>query len=82
MPKIEEIIKYMRLNPGGVRFSDLCKACEHYFGEPRQKRMSHRIFKTPWQGDSMVNIQNTKEKAKAYQVRQVLRAVERLVNEK
>jgi hypothetical protein len=32
----------------------------------------------PWQGDPRVNIQNKNGKAKSYQVRQVLRAIERL----
>lgn len=32
----------------------------------------------PWPGDPRVNIQNEGGKAKAYQVRQVLRAIERL----
>jgi hypothetical protein len=31
-----------------------------------------------WQGDPRVNIQNYKGKAKAYQVKQVLKAIERL----
>ncbi len=37
--------------------------CDHYFGEPRQKDSRHRIFKTPWQGNLKVNIQNAKAKA-------------------
>jgi hypothetical protein len=68
----------MRRNPKGVSFSDLCKVCDHYFGEARQTGSSHRIYKTPWQGDPRVNIQDDKGMAKAYQVKQVLRAVERL----
>jgi hypothetical protein len=80
--KVDEIIKQMRQNPRNVRFSHLCMACDHCFGAPRQKGTSHRIYKTPWQGDPRVNIQNSKGKAKAYQVRQVLRAIERLANEK
>jgi hypothetical protein len=68
----------MRGNPRDVRFSDLCKVCDHFFGEPRQRRSSHRIYKTPWQGDPRINIQNCKGKAKAYQVKQVLVAIERL----
>jgi hypothetical protein len=68
----------MRRNPSDVRFADLCKVCEHYFGKPRQKGTSHRIFKTPWQGDPRVNIQSDEGKAKPYQVRHVLAAVERL----
>ncbi len=33
---------------------------------------------TPWQGDPRINIQNHKGMAKAYQVRQVLKAIARL----
>jgi hypothetical protein len=33
-----------------------------------------------WQGDPRVNIQNAKGKAKPYQVRQVLQAIEKLGN--
>jgi len=65
----------------GIRFADLCRVCDHYFGRARQKSSSHRIYKTPWQGDPRVNIQNTKGKAKAYQVKQVLKAIERMEHE-
>jgi len=68
----------MRRNPKGIKFSDLCRTCDHYFGDPRQKGSSHRVYKTPWQGDPRVNIQNAKGKAKAYQVKQVLNAIRRL----
>jgi len=75
---IEDIVAKMKKNPKGIRFSDFCKVCDHYFGEARQSGSSHRIYKTPWQGDPRVNIQDDKGMAKAYQVRQVLRAIERL----
>ncbi|PKM07080.1 MAG: toxin HicA [Gammaproteobacteria bacterium HGW-Gammaproteobacteria-4] len=78
MPKVNDILALMRENPKGVRFADLCKVCEHFFGQPRQSGTSHRIYKTPWLGDPRVNIQSSKGNAKAYQVRQVLAAVERL----
>jgi hypothetical protein len=52
-----------RENPGNVRYRDLCKVCDFYFGDPR------------------VNIQNHKGMAKAYQVRQVLNAIEKLIGE-
>jgi hypothetical protein len=68
----------MRNNPVGVRFADLCKVCDHYFGEARQASGSHRVYKTPWAGEPRVNIQNSKGMAKAYQVKQVLKAIERL----
>ncbi len=78
MTEVEEIIAKMRRNPKGVRFRDVCKVCEFYFGEARQKGSSHRIYKTPWRGDPRVNIQNHKGMAKTYQVRQVLKAIDRL----
>ena len=78
MPSLTEILDLMRRNPAGVRFTDLCKVCDHFFGEPRQANSSHRVYKTPWPGDPRVNIQNDKGKGKAYQVKQVLKAIERL----
>ena len=76
MPKI---LEKMRTAPQNVRYADLAKVCEHYFGEPRRQGTSHAVYKTPWQGDPRVNIQCGKDgKAKAYQVRQVLLAIERL----
>lgn len=76
MGKVAEIVLQMRSNPRNVRFADLCLACDHYFGTARQRGSSHRIYKTPWQGDPRINIQNDKGKAKAYQAKQVLKAIE------
>ncbi len=80
MASIEEILAVLQRNPKGVSFSDLCKICDHFFGEARQSSGSHRVYKTPWPGDPRVNIQNEKGMAKAYQVRQVLKAIERLAD--
>jgi len=78
MTKIDDILAQMNRNPKDVKFADLCKICEKYFGKPRQSASSHRIYKTPWQGDPRINIQNHKGKAKAYQVKQVLLALDKL----
>ena len=78
---IDCIIDRMQQNPKNIRFSDLSRICKHYFGKPRQKGTSHQVYKTPWQGDPRVNIQNTKGKAKTYQVKQVLTAIKRLKDE-
>jgi hypothetical protein len=78
MSSLAEILDLMRRNPAGVRFVDLCKVCDHFFGEPRQAKSSHRVYKTPWPGDPRVNIQNNKGKGKAYQVKQVIKAIDRL----
>jgi hypothetical protein len=78
MAKITDILAQLKRNPKDVRFADLRKVCDFYFGKPRQGGTSHCVYKTPWQGDPRVNIQNHKGKAKAYQVKQVLRAIERI----
>jgi hypothetical protein len=76
--KISGIVDQMRRSPASIRYADLFKVCAAYFGEPRQSGTSHAIFKTPWPGDPRVNIQNARGKAKPYQVRQVLLALDRL----
>ena len=78
MTNVAGILKAIRNNPKGVRFADLAKVCDAYFGEPRQRGTSHRVYRTPWPGDPRVNIQNDKGMAKPYQVRQVLKAIEKL----
>ena len=78
MAKIEDILIQMKNNPADVRFSDLSKVCIYYFGQARQKDGSHHLYRTPWQRDPRINIQNNKGKAKAYQVKQVLLAIDKL----
>ncbi len=78
MTRIDDILAQMKRNPKDVRFADLCKVCENFFGRPRKSASSHRIYRTPWRGDPRINIQNHKGKAKAYQVKQVLLALEKL----
>jgi len=78
MAKIDDILGRMKRNSKDIKFADLCKVCEIFFGKPRNSAGSHRIYKTPWQGDPRINIQNQKGKAKAYQVKQVLLAIEKL----
>jgi hypothetical protein len=69
----------MRSNPRDVRFADACKVVSAFFGAPRQKGTSHRVWKMPWPGDPRVNLQMGEGgKAKAYQVRQALQAIDRL----
>lgn len=79
MGGIEKKLRVMRQNPNGVRYSDLRDVCCSFFGSPRQESGSHCVFKTPWEGDPRVNIQNKKGMAKPYQVRQVLAAIDKLL---
>ena len=67
----------MGRNQKGIYFNDLAKVCNDFFGKPRKSGSSHRVYKTAWPGDPRVNIQDSRGKAKAYQVRQVLFAIKR-----
>jgi hypothetical protein len=75
---LKELLLKFKLSPQNVKFAELVKVCEIIFGKARQSGTSHRVYKTPWQGDPRVNIQNSKGKAKSYQVKQVLRAIEKM----
>jgi hypothetical protein len=75
--KIKALVEGMRVNPRNAKFYDLKKICEAFFGKPRTSG-SHVIFDTKLQGIPYINIQNDNGKAKAYQVRQVLKAIDRL----
>ncbi|MCI6541950.1 toxin HicA [Bilophila wadsworthia] len=75
---IKKILDKMRQSPKNIRYSELVAVCQEFFGEPRQQGTSHCIFKTPWQGDPRVNIQDKNGMAKPYQVKQVLTALAKL----
>ena len=78
MSTVADLLQSMHSSPANVRFADLCRVCDHYFGQARQAHGSHRVYKTPWIGDSRVNIQNDNGASKTYQVKQVLKAIERM----
>jgi len=85
MPSIQDILAIMRRNPKGVSFGDLCKGTTISLVWPDSPAAATGSTtptqgggKTPWPGDPRVNIQNDKGMAKAYQVKQVLKAIERL----
>ncbi|MGH7076843.1 MAG: hypothetical protein ACREFU_01955 [Acetobacteraceae bacterium] len=74
---VGKLLAGMRASPRAVRFVDALRVAEHYLGKPRTVG-SHHVFKMPWPGDPRINLQNDGGKAKAYQVRQLLAALEKL----
>ena len=77
---VDEILAQMRSNPAGVRFADACKVATHYFGKPRHGGTSHKVWKMPWPGDPRITMQaGHAGKAKPYQVRQTVAAIDLLV---
>jgi hypothetical protein len=80
---IEDLLAEMRGNPSGIRLTDACRVATHHFGPPRTRGSSHHVWKMPWPGDPRVNLQRGEGgKAKAYQVRQLIQAIARLLQEK
>ncbi len=67
-------------NPKNVNFDDLLQICTKVFGKPRITG-SHHIFKMPWKGNPRINIQKDGKMAKPYQVKMVLKALEKLEEE-
>jgi len=51
---VKKILEQLRGEPTNVRFADLRKVCEAFFGEPRQNGTSHLIFQNAmaWQSAS------------------------------
>ncbi len=80
--ELDDLLAEMRSNPANARFTDVCKVASHFFGEPRNKGSSHYIWKMPWAGDPRVNLQDAGGRAKPYQVRQVIQAIDRLLEGK
>lgn len=78
MKPIDDLVALMHQTQKGIKFKDLVKVCDYYFGKPRQNGTSHIIYKTSWQGDPRINIQRSGKEAKSYQVKQVLMAINKL----
>jgi hypothetical protein len=47
MATIDDILKKMADHPQNIRFTELCRVCDSYFGTARQQGSSHRVYKTP-----------------------------------
>ncbi len=78
--KAQDAIKELEENKKNIRFKRLITICESFFVGPRIKG-SHHIYKTPWKGDPRLNLQKDGNKAKAYQVEQLIEALKKLVAE-
>lgn len=76
MAQHEKRLARIRSNPKDVAWADLVAVCDLCFGMARQGRGSHLIYDTPWMDHPLLVLQPRKGKAKPYQVRQVLRALD------
>ncbi len=56
MKDMDSRVAQITANPAGVKFRELVKICNFYFGFPRHYSSSHHVYGTPWQGDPRINI--------------------------
>lgn len=77
---ILEAIREFEGNESNIRFARLLKICEEFFGKHRTKG-SHHIFKMPWAGNPRINLQKDSDKAKIYQVEQVILCLKKLAKD-
>ncbi|MBI5246603.1 MAG: type II toxin-antitoxin system HicA family toxin [Elusimicrobia bacterium] len=75
MVRLAKLLQLARRNPGGLRFSDLCRLAEAFGFRLRRQKGSHRIY--AHEGTRRImNFQNDRGTAKAYQVRQLLDCID------
>jgi len=78
MTRIEKRLERIQNSPNDVKWADLVAVCDLCFGKPRRGRGSHLIYDTPWMDHPLLVLQPSKGKAKPYQVRQALRALDEM----
>ncbi len=71
-----KIYRRLKENPGNVRFEDLCRALEAFGFRYRGGKGSHRVFVRKGIRE-ILTVQHVKCRAKGYQVRQLLKLVEK-----
>ena len=75
--RCEDLLARARRSPGGLRFSELCRLAECFGWELVRQRGSHVIYKR--RGTmQLMSFQNDRGRAKPYQVRQLLAAIDEL----
>jgi hypothetical protein len=77
----ETLVARLSSAPRSVTFAELRWVCERFFGEPRSHGSSHLVFRTGLRDPAIVNFQRAGKMAKAYQCRQVARAIRALRTE-
>ncbi len=81
MARISRLITQIEDHPEAASFSDLAKVCDYYFGKPSQKSVGQLVYRTPWQKDPYVNIQNKQGRAALYQIKRILVAITKLAKD-
>ena len=75
--KKEKLLTKARTHPNNISFAELQNLLESYAFELVRSKGSHMIYKHP-KLEGIVNIQQVNNKAKPYQVKQVLEKIDLL----
>jgi predicted RNA binding protein YcfA (HicA-like mRNA interferase family) len=76
-PRCQQLLDRARRNAGGLRFRELLRLAACHGFEPTRQRGSHVVLSAEGARRPLV-VQDVKGRAKAYQVRQLLDAIERM----
>jgi predicted RNA binding protein YcfA (HicA-like mRNA interferase family) len=80
MDRCEQLFRRAQSSAAGLRLEEACQLAECYGFVLARQRGSHRIYKRS-ATRQVVNLQSVRGMAKAYQVRQLLRMIEGLVDD-
>ena len=82
MDKCDSLLEQAQGAPGSLSFKELCTLAECFGFVEKRQRGSHVIYVNPKLGtDGFMNFQSDSGKAKGYQVRQLLKAIEVLLGQ-
>ena len=76
MTERSKLLEMLKKNPNNIRFNKLCNIAENFGFEFRGGKGSHRIYVKKGIKE-MLNFQNVHGKAKPYQVRQLIKVIEK-----
>ncbi len=85
MDKCDKLLQKAKNSPNNFSFTEICRLAECYGFEFQRQSASHVIYEHPSlniEQNRLLNFQNFKGKAKPYQVKQLLRAISFLSDEK
>ena len=74
--KKQRLYEEIKRNPKNIRFQKICKVAEAFGFIMRKGKGSHYIFVRPGV-EELLNFQNVKGKAKPYQVKQLIKIIEK-----
>ena len=74
--KKRQLYEDIKSNPKNIRFQKICKVAEVFGFKRRKGKGSHHIFTLPGV-EELLNFQNIKGKAKPYQVKQLIKIIEK-----